>query len=570
MDRQLPTIARARVDVAHLGDVRQVETLNLCTRLPHQKKVDSLRLTLSDSEGEGRIRTLPIVIPALIDRMQDIAMTGPVDVLGFTIARQNGLRGAKGEYLFYALAARRPQTPFEILRASSQEETSTRKKLEGMIKAGFTPLEYIRSELRRLLGFRGEKVATQLARALDIMVLQALSEGQIHNCNGRVHSLIVGPPAAGKKLCNRAAEVLNPIYNEMGHKFTVAGLVGHSARTSGGWTTRPGLLPKSHGGTAALQDAHALTKGKNQQMLGILAGVMEDGQVPNSASGGRMLDAETAMHLDFNRARDLELTTGNKDKDLAKLPSNIISRLDAIVEIERDSDRQRKVATEMAGSVTMVGGTRGAIWKEERELKLLVALLRQEFAEIRPTPSARDRAARGLDDLLARASPDAQALVGMSATRMANSLWKIAAAHARGHARPDATEEDVDRALEVLRLRLDFLERWAGATERAAQADRSEPERRRAAVARRLHGATVDVEDYREAAAEEGFQISTSTAYRDVKVLKKDGEVERPHGQIIFHSGAEPDDEETDTGNSVPAAIEGGAGETLVLPPGRG
>lgn len=125
----------------------------------------------------------------------------------------------------------------------------------------------------KYLGIKGLEKAVELKKAIDFMILQSVSRGMSGDGRylNKLHSLIIGPPASGKKLLTMIAKILNPISFEISSnsfKTTSAGLIGSVETKRGGKKiSRPGYLPLASDGIVCIQDFHELTKKKNGSEL---------------------------------------------------------------------------------------------------------------------------------------------------------------------------------------------------------------------------------------------------------------------------------------------------------------
>jgi len=365
------------------------------------------------------------------------------------------------------------------------------------------------------------------------MILQALSHGRVENSSGRLHTAAIGPPASGKKLLTEAARLLNPAFRQSGHKLSLAGLVGAAAKTNGRYTTQPGLLPRAHRGTLVVEDFHRLTGRNAADVLPLLLQVMEDGRVHDSTASMSALEANTAVHLDLNRARDVDLQVSQGGPGLENVTMELLSRLDVIIEIDGDPGRQFTVARERAAEIAEVG-TAGADYSSTRSrmAKVVVALLREELPAVRIPEDQRLQVQAFLKQLETAHEPEVAELLGMCVNRMTNSILKIAAPSARGNRRDSVSDEDLEVAFRLMRRKADFLRALAADMQGAEKTRMSKKKRRQADVLSQLGGQITDIEEYCKTADELGHPISQATGYRDLGDLKMAGMIVRRHGEI--------------------------------------
>jgi hypothetical protein len=232
-----------------------------------------------------------------------------------------------------------------------------------------------------------------------------------------------------------------------------AGLVGSSRKTDGGWESTPGQLPKAAGGVAILQDAHGWSRSSVLKIAPILQGVMEDGVVRDSVSGGKTRPASVSLLIDLNRGS--QVSTGMSEAALISVRP-LLSRFDTIIEIDPQPGRIWDVAAAVAEKL---GPTKTPAKDEtrERELKVLVALLRERFAEV-DTSAVQPLVAETIGEIRA-ANPDllANPSAGDIPVRLGISLTRLVVASARACGRSVATLDDLARARKLINHKLDFL-----------------------------------------------------------------------------------------------------------------
>ena len=278
-------------------------------------------------------------------------------------------------------------TPLEQINFDSKEIKDLNIKYLQAEKTGLR--KYIKDQLIKNLGIKGLNNATELDKALDFIILQSFSRGLSTDgrYSNKLHSLVIGSPAVGKKLLTKSALILNSVSEELSsstRKITPAGLVGNVIPTGNGPISKPGYLPKASGGVVCIQDFHEITKKSDNSIYAIFSKVMEDGEAIDSTSVRTTHQAITSIHLDMNKSS--QVNPGQKNtvfKDI-RIPLNLISRFDFIIDIPPNIQRQISVALEMAKGSKTLGTSMNKSKKPdwERELQIFVAYAQTYFREV--------------------------------------------------------------------------------------------------------------------------------------------------------------------------------------------
>ncbi len=279
-----------------------------------------------------------------------------------------------------------------------------------------------------------------------------------------------------------------------------------------------------------MQDAQGLKGAKLDQLAPILQELLEDGEVRDSVAGGRKRATPTATLIDLNRTAQVRVGGAGGAGEaaiLGLLP--LLSREDIILEIPVGADRAWALGECMYKALRQ--GT-GAVLEEQpwvRRLRLLVALLRDEHpaidvSEVVPLMEAAHRRVRDENRDFIEASPTEASAVPV---RMAVSFTRLVLASARAHDRSVAVEEDVDRAVALVRRKLDFLRQAVRLRVRVSEC----PGGRRGADEdfwSRRAGQTVSVVDLARAYQQEtGAVVSPKTMGRE---LRRRGAKSTKHG----------------------------------------
>ena len=440
----------------------------------YPKMMESTVIKIQDDRGFS-IDSFPIINHEIMDKVNRLSrMYTTFDFIGFIMPRRvlTPARKLKNNVLnFFVVDLLPSETPLQIIKAQRAEIVQAEALVNQHRDEPGGLLNYIKHQLIESIGIRGLDKATQLDHSLDFMILQALSDGfeQERSLSLKLHSLIIGAPAVGKKLLTQAAKELNPVYQD-GHpgKLTPAGISGTAVFRKGTWHSQPGLIPLAHQGVFFVQDFHSVDTRKKREIIPVLSMVMEDGVSKDTTAARTSHCALTAIHLDMNKRSDVQLVeerTGVKHGlqrfDDIGIPMNVLTRFDFIIDIQRDTERQLKTAKDMYSGSRSSSRFRKPDQQSDvmRQLKLLVAYLRSEFAEV-VIPSRVSKYAQEKHEQLIEVNRDQLRkldVLGDFQTRMVNSIDKLVFAIARGNARAVAEKADVDQAFRFVRTKMDFI-----------------------------------------------------------------------------------------------------------------
>jgi len=439
-----------------------------------ERMVDGIVLTIQDDRGFS-IESFPIINHEIIDKINRLSRQhSTFDFIGFIMPRQlhtpagNPQKRILTFFLFDLLPS---ETPLQLVKAKETEIVQAKALADECLDTPGGLLSHIKQQLVASIGIRGLDKADQLDHALDFMILQALSDGyeQARSLSLKLHSLVIGAPAVGKKLITQAAKELNPVYQEADPaKVTVAGLNGAAGQRNGTWVSDPGLVPLAHGGVFAVQDFHSVDTRKKREIMPVLSMVMEDGVCRDTTTARTTHHALTSIHLDMNKRSDVHLV---EDSDAVKhgclrfedinIPMNVLTRFDFIIDIQRDTIRQLETALEMHGGSKSSTSFRKSDQQsdEMRQLKVLIAYLRSEYAVVEIPAEISAYARRKHEQLLEVNRDQLQKLnlLGDFQTRIVNGIDKLVFAIARGNARAVACRDDVDRAFRFVQTKMEFI-----------------------------------------------------------------------------------------------------------------
>ena len=420
-------------------------------------------LVLIDETGET-IEVLPILYNNFKDQLDLIRLERKkLTFFGSIISIDNQYM-SKYVYLLTKISSSLKSSELLNIKKEKGEKYDS---ILNSIRNGSTSLrKYIKEKLIDNLGIMGLDRAKELSIALDFIILQSFSNGlsQDGRYSYKLHSLVIGPPASGKKLLTKAALLLNLYHFEVqptSGKITPAGLIGNVVRKEGKIFTNPGILSKASSGVVCIQDYHELAKKANSNFSDVLSKVMEDGEVIDATSSRTILQAVTSIHLDMNRISHVQNTTSTDFYDDLKIPLNIISRFDFIIEIPSDVRRQIDIVTEMIEGKKVFSTSNELANTPEwiKELQYLIETTKEMFPSITADQSISAYVRDKLNSFLAENENyiDLMKTFGSMLTRIEITLEKLQRAIACSEMTEYVTEAHVDEAFKFLSNKLEFL-----------------------------------------------------------------------------------------------------------------
>lgn len=363
--------------------------------------------------------------------------------------------------------------------------------LQATAPGGLLP--FILAELRELHSVTSAGLSPGWCLAEQAVVLQAASIGQLpEGTSPRLHILVVGPPASGKKLLALAVKALEPVaLSAQAATLTRAGLAARAERRKDGLSAKAGLLPEAHLGAVTIEDLHGLRPAERDQVFGVLNQALEDGMVTLSNAASQAFACDTAVYFDLNRRSQLkadnQLRCGGARAQFADLGFRLdtLTRVDVVVELPELSGDADATAEAMLDRATDPALLRNPARRARlRALRVLIALLRHQWPSVDLTPvQSRMRAAlrQLFDPLRDCRSPDLNP--DSFKRRMSNSIYKLVAASARLRNSGIADENDVALAVSILEPKVEFIRAIA-----TAPPDPKDPAGRRAAIERLFSG----------------------------------------------------------------------------------
>lgn len=434
-------------------------------------------------DGAEKIDSTPTVNTDLIKKVRKKRKDHHVfDVLG-TVALIPSHGGIGSEFKLLVHDMRVSEDSLQMVKATKPEIKEAKSTLKELNEKDKSVYSYIKERLCKGLGIKGLERSPRLSDSLETIIVQAFSDGYVNTASvsktpsvsrtsGKLHTLIIGAPAVGKKKLTEAAQVLNPVFQEaQPTKATAAGVQSTSRQGEGGvWKSDPGYIPLAHHGVFAIQDFHSVKRARREKLLGIFNMVMEDGKVEDSTAANVEHPTNTSIHLDTNKRTDLfpdsKLqgdTIVAKRLDDIRIPMTSLSRFDFIVDIQRDIDRQKEIAKEMfevSDEEMDDNGSDKSPNHWARKLKVLVAFLRTKHEEVKFPEETREAMKKEQDDLWEsyEKGQDRWPWLSDFLTRLSNSVYKFSAAFARMNDRGESTKEDVDKTFKLIRRKFDFID----------------------------------------------------------------------------------------------------------------
>lgn len=354
----------------------------------------------------------------------------------------------------------------DLLRVDAKKKEKLNLILEKAKNSEFNLRDYVKNQLIKNIGIKGLDEAKELSTAIDFIILQSFSQGKSRDgrYSNKLHSLVIGPPAVGKKLITQSALALNTHNYEIqptAAKITSAGLIGNVIRDGNGLRTNPGILSKSSGGVVCIQDYHELTKKKNSNFSDTFSKVMEDGEVVDSTSSRTVLPAITSIHVDMNR---LSQVGNSKDNDIhadLRIPLNIISRFDFIIDIPADLKRQINVVFNMMDGKKILenGSELSSIPEWIIELRYLIEKTKEEYNSIELGADISEYIKTKFMHLIESNNIYIDLMKNFASmlTRIQISIEKMVMAAACSSMCKKVTEEHVDYVFKFLKHKLEFL-----------------------------------------------------------------------------------------------------------------
>ena len=431
--------------------------------LDNHDEIASAEITIKDRQ-EDEIVCLPVDFGKFQEKYGEILRSkGVLRFTGFVISIDG-----KG-YYFYLKQISSDLNALDIIGLNPNRREAARRKFEEANNYPDGIRAYIKKELLENLSITGLDNAKELSKAIDFMILQSFSFGMAESGNytNKLHSLVVGPPAVGKKLLTIIASILNPVAYEISSskaKLTTAGLIGSVIKKGKNTISTAGYLPLASGGVVCIQDFHELAGGKGtaSSLLATLSQVMEDGKVIDSTSAKTEHKAITSVHIDMNRLSQVH--PGKRFSAYADIPipTNVLSRFDFMIEIPKNAETQLEVARSMIGKWERFGNLFSHDEKTPewiRDLKVIVGYITTYFRSTEISDEVRQYTNDKLISLEEDYASEFSSGEDFSdiSTRLVNSIAKYAKAIACSKYEPKVINADIDEAFSFIDYKIQFL-----------------------------------------------------------------------------------------------------------------
>lgn len=422
----------------------------------------------------------------------------------------------------------RPDPKFKLLL---EDESAIRFNYTNTIREKFQNINqmgrgaifrWIKQTLIDGLNIKALDKAKDLSKCIDFMILQSISDGMLNGRSQRLHSLVIGPPSEGKGILTQIAKILNPISVEIGSvsgKITMAGLIGNVITKGNKKFSSPGYFAKASTGVLCIQDFHNVRGVTRHNILSLLSGVMEDGEVHDNTSARATHEAITAVHLDMNKRKDVDFT---ESLDLAKdidIPSNILSRLDFIIDIKKDDKRQLEVVKEIIKDDIDENLSYRETW--QREVRRIIAYIRTSFHSVDYSNEVNEYIYSKIEKILTETqkSSNNRELIQKVNTRLGISIKKYVKAITNVKCGVTATKKDVDQAFEFVKEKIKFLNQLESTSTPKIKKDHllSTPKERRSILQETLGGQEVSNQQVADALSLTNSEADKRLVYNTLK-----------------------------------------------------
>lgn len=407
------------------------------------------------------------------------------------------------KYKLLLLEIRAIDDPLDLIDADPLEIEEAKKIIQS--HEGGSLLKPITDNACRYLGIDDSE--PQFREALEFGVLQAASHGVVDGANAHLHNLLVGPPGCGKNVQGRLRYGLHPVSVEIDiTSITPDGVFGNAGCSNSKRVIRPGQFPQANQGALAVEDFVMASNLHRRRIVNPLTGLMETGRLTASNASRSSYTVEASIHVDTNRASDLgqkpkiSRTTTPLDFVLAdlKMPLNLLTRFDYIIEFRKDIERQKALALKLAARPIDPEKTKDGS-KGMRQLKIVIAFLRHKYPEIRMNADVGAYLAEKFE--LATSIPDFLlrefTAFGDFLSRAQKSFRKMAVAHARLCDRGEVLYEDVDAVFHFVLRKIETVLGWTLGGSGGELTQRARKIARQTVIRLKFRGRDVFIQDLR-------------------------------------------------------------------------
>ena len=511
--------------IGYTGKIQNPVPYDLILQDGSIKRISTVKLTIQDIDGAS-ILCPYIALSEFTEQFEIARKSKSLLIFEGTLVSHIDPITFRGNYFFFLKDIKTQLSPLDLLREREYNEDELRQKVEYFGKESERGIRgFIKEELVRNLNIKGLDKANHLDKAIDFMILQSLSRGMSIDgryCN-KLHSLIIGAPASGKKLLTIVAKILNPIAFEISSaasKVTPAGLIGRVKVKDNMIESSPGYLPLASHGIVCIQDFHELTgKSSKNDIFSILSKVMEDGEVEDSTSAKTTHKAITSIHLDMNRQSQVYNSELSGTYEDIGIPKNVLSRFDFIMEIPANIQRQFEIVLDIAGSETvLVSGEHNYSLPEwAGRLRRIVAYMATKYDASRINDDMagyiKERLKIKLEEKIEY--KDFNTVNEIVSTRIAISLQKFAKAIACSKLKTIVEIEDIDEAFDYLDYKLSFLANYKD-FDRTVDKRSTDKQSRSQMILKEFNGKKFTKKDVLELLEKNGISATLRTIDRDI------------------------------------------------------
>lgn len=525
--------------ICSISEYTEPHVFNLEESNVSKQRTTVINATLRDKHGM-EIQTVAMTFESILpsidpDKSKQLFFQLRGTVVSVSEPFRNG-------YFFFIKEISQKITQLDLLKL----DRKSRDDLAGMVKKlSQTPdglRQFLKEELISMYNIKGLESASQLDKAIDFVIIQAFSNGMSAQgiYSNKLHSLIIGAPASGKKLITKCALALSPNgkhISSTNSKVTPAGLIGTAKKGDGGYHSNPGLIPSAHDGVVCIEDFHEIAKRRNE-ISSILSAVMEDGKVEDSTSAKTTHIACTSINIDMNRLSQIDhMGRYNSYTDL-NIPLNIISRFDFIIDIPPDVDRQMKVSLDMVGRFSNLVSEEPSFNESDREkqLKKIVAYVNTNYRSVNVSQKVNNYIKNKLS-MIYEANEKYSNIkkhAGSMLTRLQISIEKFTKAIVTSKLRHKMTIEDVDEAFIFISHKLEFLAGIGIFDNSPGQEDKtSEKDLRKEIILEQFQNKAFTIKQVIDCINDQSkTKVEERTVRRDVDELIKGGAIIKiRHGQ---------------------------------------
>jgi len=520
--------------ICSISEYTEPRVFNLAQPGASKERTTIINATLRDKHGI-EIQTVAMTFESILplinpDKSKQLFFQLKGTVVSISERFRNG-------YFFFIKEICQKITQLDLLKLDKKSRIDVAMLVKKLTKTPDGLRLFLKQELVSMYNIKGLESAEQLDKAIDFVIIQAFSSGMSAQgiYSNKLHSLIIGAPASGKKLITKCALALSPNgkhISSTNSKITPAGLIGNAKKGTGGYHSTPGLIPSANDGVICIEDFHEIAKRRNE-ISSILSAVMEDGKIEDSTSAKTTHIACTSINIDMNRLSQVDhMGRYNSYTDL-NIPINIISRFDFIIDIPPDVERQMKVSLDMVGRFSNLVSEEPSFKESDREkqLKKIVAYVNTNYRSVNVSQKVNNYIKKKLS-IIYEANEKYSNIkkhLGSMLTRLQISIEKFSKAIATSKLKHKMTIEDVDEAFNFISHKLEFLSSIGFLDNQLGQDEKiSEKDLRKEIILKQFQNQDFTIKQIIDCINEAGkTKVEERTIRRDVDELIKGGVIKK-------------------------------------------